>query len=189
MKKNRTNEEIFSLCLFFSCVVIMAVLAVFRFCGIGYFANEYKEHAVIPWVQEVILFALKWIELIFILGALSRIKMRYVIIISFIYANIYWFVTSEIISFILDILYYTAIPFFVSKFEYKRITYGIILAVVVTAYQFLMMTARYSINLSEKFNYVAMIESFFDYKIFIISIYLLIKYRRLKNAGKQHQNA
>lgn len=105
MKKNRTNEEIFSLCLFWSCIAIMAVLAVFRFCGIGYFANEYKEHTFIPWVQEAILFALKWIELIFILGALSKIKMRYVIIISFIYANIYWFVTSEIISFILDILY------------------------------------------------------------------------------------
>lgn len=178
--RNKSDKEIFSILLFFSCITIMLLLAIFRFCGIGYFANNYKEHTFIPWVQDLILFALKWIELIFILATLAKIKFRYAIIIAFIYANIYWFINNAIISFVIDVIYYMFIPFLINKFDYKRITYGIFLMAIITAYQFLMMSARYSINLSEKFNYIAMIESVFDYKIFIISIYFLIYNWRLK---------
>lgn len=166
----------------------MAVLAIFRFCGIGYFANEYKEHTLVPWVQDIILFSLKWVELIFILGTVTKIKMRYAVIISFVYTNIYWFISSDTVSFIVDVIYYMFVPFIVSKFDYKRITYGLILALIVIAYQFLMMLARYNIDLSAKFNYIAMIESIFDYKIFILSCYLFIKCRRCKN-GKQNKYA
>lgn len=178
--KSKTPEEVFSLSLFVSCVIVMLVLAVFRFCGIGYFANEYSEHEFIPWVQEAILFTLKWIEMIFILATLSRLKMRFILLISFAYINIYWFINDSTISFILDLIYTIILPFFINKFDYKRITYGILLFLLIVAYQFIMMTARYTIDLSEKFNYIAMIESVFDYKIFVISIYLLVYNRRIK---------
>lgn len=46
------------------------------------------------------------------------------------------------------------------------------------------MSARYQIDLVEKFNYIAMIESVIDYKLFIVSIYLLIKFRRLRMEKK-----
>lgn len=52
---DKTDKEIFAILLFFSCIILMAVLAVFRFCGIGYFANDYPEQTPIPWVQEAIL--------------------------------------------------------------------------------------------------------------------------------------
>lgn len=176
----KTDKEIFAILLFFSCLILMTVLAVFRFCGIGYFANEYEEQELVPWVQELILFALKWIEMIFILATLSRLKMRFILLISFAYINIYWFIDDSTISFIADVIYMSILPFIVTKFDYKRITYGIILIILLSAYQFIMMTARYTIDLSEKFNYIAMIESVFDYKIFIISIYLLVYNRRIK---------
>lgn len=177
---DKTDKEIFAILLFFSCIILMVVLAVFRFCGIGYFANTYSEHKLVPWVQEMILFVMKWVELAFILAILTRIKLPLCFIVAFIYNNIYWFIDNAVLSFIIDIIYYVIIPFILSKFQYKRITYGIILAMVLSAYQFIMMTARYSINLTEKFNYVAMLESVFDYKIFILSIYLLIYNWRLR---------
>lgn len=178
--KSKTPEEIFSLSLFVSCIIVMLVLAIFRFCGIGYFANEYPEHKFIPWVQDTIMFALKWIEMIFILATLSRLKMRFILLISFAYINIYWFINDSTISFILDLIYTIILPFFINKFDYKSITYGILLFLLIIAYQFIMMTARYTIDLSEKFNYIAMIESVFDYKIFVISIYLLVYNRRIR---------
>lgn len=70
----KTDKEIFAILLFFSCLILMTVLAVFRFCGIGYFANDYEEQEVIPWMQELILFALKWIEMIFILATLKVVE-------------------------------------------------------------------------------------------------------------------
>lgn len=160
----------------------MAILMIFRFCGIGYFANTYKEHTLIPWVQELVLFALKWVEMIFILLILTRVKLYIALIISFLYIQAYWFINSTAISFLLDVVYMIFVPFIVSKFQYKRITYGIILVIVLSIYQFIMMIARYNINLAEKFNYIAGIASVFDYKIFVMSIYLLIKCWRLKMA-------
>ena len=47
----KTDKEIFAILLFFSCLIWMTALAVFRFCGIGYFANEYEEQELVPWVQ------------------------------------------------------------------------------------------------------------------------------------------
>lgn len=178
--KTKTPEEIFSLSLFVSCVIVMLVLAVFRFCGIGYFANEYSEHKFIPWVQEAILFTLKWIEGFFILMILSRKKWYILATISLIYSIALIFVTNSSITFVLDIIYTMILPFFINKFDYKSIAYGILLFLLIIAYQFIMMTARYTIDLSEKFNYIAMIESVFDYKIFVISIYLLVYNRRIK---------
>ena len=176
----KTDKEIFAILLFFSCLILMTVLAVFRFCGIGYFANEYEEQEVIPWVQELILFALKWIEGFFILMILSRKKWYILAAISLIYSIALIFVTNSNLTFILDIIYMVVLPFFLNNFDYKYITYGILLVIILSIYQFIMMTARYTIDLSEKFNYIAGIASVFDYKIFVISIYLLIYNRRIK---------
>lgn len=176
----KTDKEIFAILLFFSCIVLMTVLAVFRFCGIGYFANDYEEQEVVPWVQELILFALKWIEGFFILMILSRKKWYILAAISLIYSIALIFVTNSNLTFILDVIYMVVLPFFLNKFDYKYITYGLLLVIILSIYQFIMMTARYTIDLSEKFNYIAMIESVFDYKIFVISIYLLVYNRRIK---------
>lgn len=178
--KSKTPEEIFSLSLFVSCIVVMLVLAIFRFCGIGYFANEYPEHKFIPWVQDTIMFVLKWIEFLFVLATLTKLKIVWVAIISFCYSNIYWFVDIYAISMLLDVFYFVFVPFFVSKFDYKRISYGIIVGIAVLAYQIITMLARYRIDLTLKFNYIAGIAVVFDYKIFILSIYLLAYNWRLK---------
>ena len=49
----KTDKEIFAILLFFSCLILMTVLVVFRFCGIGYFANEYEEQEVIGANQTI----------------------------------------------------------------------------------------------------------------------------------------
>ena len=176
----KTDKEIFAILLFFSCIILMTVLSAFRFCGIGYFANEYREHNFVPWVQEAILFALKWFELIFVLATITRLKPIWFISISFCYTNLYWFAETNTVSILLDSIYFIFLPFFCSKFEYKRIGYGILLIILVLAYQMLTMIGRYSIDLTLKFNYVAGIASVFDYKTFIVSIYLLVYNWRLK---------
>lgn len=176
----KTDKEIFAILLFFSCLIMMTVLAVFRFCGIGYFANEYEEQEVIPWVQVAIQFVLKWIDAFLILAILTTIKTRFIIIISLLWNCLYFVTMPESVVMILDIVYATALPFVLSKFKYKYITYGILLFVLISIYQFAMMQARYTIDLTEKFNYMAMIASVFDYKIFLLSIYLISKILRRK---------
>lgn len=177
--KNKSAEEIFSILLFLSCVVAMVVLAVFRFCGIGYFANTYEEHTLIPWLQDLILFLLKWLEGFFILKILCTQRTIILFITSFAYTFLYFFPISDTTVFLIDVIFMTAVPFIISRFDYKRITYGLLLIIILSIYQFIMMQARYSIDLDEKFNYIAGIASVFDYKIFIISIYLLIYNRRI----------
>lgn len=171
----KTDKEIFAILLFFSCLILMTVLAVFRFYGIGYFANEYEEQEVIPWVQVAIQFVLKWVDLLFVLLILSKAKFYIVAIISLAWNCIYFITMPESVVMILDIVYATALPFVLNKFKYKYITYGILLFVLISIYQFAMMQARYTIDLTEKFNYMAMIASVFDYKIFLLSIYLITK--------------
>ena len=177
---DKTDKEIFAILLFFSCIILMVVLAVFRFCGIGYFANQYEEQEFVPWVQETILFAMKWVEGFFILMILTRSKWYVSLSIAFLYAISLIFISNTTIVYILDIIFATLTPFILSKFQYKRIAYGVILILLMTMYQLLMLFARYEIDINAKFNYIAIIASVFDYKIFIISIYLLIYTWRLR---------
>lgn len=176
----KTDKEIFAILLFFSCLVLMTVLDVFRFCGIGYFANEYEEQELVTWVQVAIQFVLKWVDLLFVLLILNKAKFYIVAIISLAWNCIYFITMSESVVMILDIIYMTALPFVLSKFDYKYITCGIMLVIGISLYQFVMMQARYTIDLTEKFNYMAMIASVFDYKIFLLSIYLISKILRRK---------
>lgn len=179
---DKTDKEIFAILLFFSCIILMAVLAVFRFCGIGYFANDYPEQTPIPWVQDSILFAMKLVEGFFILLILTRIKWYVALVVSLIYSLSLIFITDTTLVYALDTIFAIVIPFIISKFEYKRITYGIILMCLMTGYQLVMLFARYEIDITAKFNYLAIIASVFDYKIFVLSIYLLTYNWRLKMA-------
>lgn len=173
---DKTDKEIFAILLFFSCIILMVVLAVFRFCGIGYFANTYSEHKLVPWVQVAIQVILKWIDAFLILAILTTIKTRFIIIISLLWNCLYFVTMPESVVMLLDIFYMVALPFILSKFDYKYITYGIMLVIGISLYQSLMMQARYTIDLTEKFNYVAMIASVFDYKVFLSSVLLMTKY-------------
>ena len=173
---DKTDKEIFAILLFFSCIILMVVLAVFRFCGIGYFANTYSEHKLVPWVQVAIQFVLKWVDLLFVLLVLSKAKFYVVALISLAWNCIYFIAMPESIVMVLDILYATILPFVLDRFDYKRITYGLLLFVLISIYQFIMLQARYTIDLNAKFNYIAGIVSTFDYKIFLLSIYLITKY-------------
>lgn len=80
---------------------------------------------------------------------------------------------------ILDTVYIVLLPFILSKFKYRYVTYGLIVYILISIYQLIMMQARYTINIEEKFNYIAMIASTLDYKLFIVSMYLFIKNWRL----------
>lgn len=173
---DKTDKEIFAILLFFSCIILMVVLAVFRFCGIGYFANTYSEHKLVPWVQVAIQFVLKWVDLLFVLLILSKAKFYIVAIISLAWNCIYFITMPESVVMILDILYIIALPFMLSKFKYKYIAYSILFIVLISIYQFIMLQARYTIDLGLKFNYMALIVSVFDYKIFLLSIYLITKF-------------
>ena len=181
---NASEKEKFSILFFFTIVALMVVFAIFRFCGIGYFANNYKEHKLNPIVQEIILFAFKWFDLFFYIKCLSKLNWWKLLLISFAWANIYWFVMNSIITLIFDIIYCTVLPFVINKFDYRYITYGLLLTGIVLLYQVLMMFSRYTIDLTAKFNYIAMIASIADYKLFIVALYIFTYYRRVSMERK-----
>ncbi|MEG1805745.1 MAG: hypothetical protein RR327_05075 [Clostridia bacterium] len=116
MKKllvNFTNEERFAISLFGGIILLMSFFMVCRFCGIGYFAKTYSVHEYNFVAQELILFVLKWFDLYFVLKILCKIKFKLASIISFAWANIYWFVNCSTTCFVLDLLYMLFMAFFI----------------------------------------------------------------------------
>lgn len=165
---------------FISTLTLMLFCLVCRFCGISYFANNYVEHSLNPILQDFINFALKSIEIITIISILSVRKWYVNVLIGFTFSCIYWIPMNSSTVFILDLAVTFLIPFILNKFNPETITYSIILFIFIILYQFLVMQARYTIDLESKFNYIAGIVSVLDYKLFIINLYFIRRFLTMK---------
>lgn len=177
----KSNEEKALLMLLLSTVFLMLFFMICRFCGVLYFKNEYPSHNFSPILQQIILIVLSVLEYWLVTMILSPAKWWICLLTAVGYNCLFFIPMPAICVTILSYVYMIFVGFFLTKFDYKRITYGIILAIAVTLYQLIMMVGRYTIDLNAKFNYLAMIASVIDYKLFILNIYLVIKIRRKQN--------
>lgn len=57
-----------------SMTALMIFFAICRFCGIGYFKNNYPEQEPNIWVIEITLYLLKFFEAYLIVSSISRAK-------------------------------------------------------------------------------------------------------------------
>lgn len=183
----KSNEEKALLMLLIATAFLMLFFMICRLCGLLYFANNYPEHHFSPVAQSIVLIVLSIIEYWLVAMILSPAKWWICLLVAVGYNCLFFIPMPSIAVTILSYVYALFVGFFLTKFDYKRVTYGLILSVAVTIYQVIMMVGRYTIDLEAKFNYGAMLASIIDYKLFILNIFLVIKIRRKQNERRAEQ--
>lgn len=174
-----------SILLLISTLILMVFCLICRFCGIGYFANNYTPRPCSPIVQEIIDYLLKTIELILVLLILTKRKWYICVLIGSMWSCIYFIPLNTQVVFLLDLVYMLLMPLIVSKFKPEVLTYSIVYTLLIIGYQFLIMQSRYTINLDLKFNCFAGIASILDYKLFIINLYFIRRLITMEVEEKQ----
>lgn len=185
--KALSNHEKFVWLLLISTVILMIFFMICRFCGLSYFTNKYEEQSAETWMKELILFISSLFDYILIAMCLSRAKWYWCTLTGLLFNCLFFIPMPTWLPIVLDFGYMLFVGFILSRFDYKRVGYGLLLAVIVTLYQFVMMIGRYSIDLTARFNYMAMLVSVLDFKLFLVNIYLLVYLKRRKEDGRKQR--
>lgn len=179
---NKTGEQIFVLCLFVGCVAVMLLCVIARLCGILWFAADLE---VVPvpnefW-QEVIMVSLLAFELIFVYKILCRAKLWICFCIALAQAIIcellgLFIEESNLIINIFNLVCYFIIPLFFVK-HWFSIVESAILYILQTIYAILFLVGRIGgVDENAAYNFIYNVLGTIDYKLFIVSLYLVIKY-------------
>ena len=179
---NKSGEQIFVLCLLVSCVTVMLLCVIARLCGILWFAAD-LEIVPVPnkfW-QEVIMILLLAFELIFVYKILCRAKWWICFCIAFTQAIIcellgLFIEESNLIINIFNLVCYFIIPLFFVK-HWFSIVESAILYILQTIYAILFLVGRIGgVDENAAYNFIYNVLGTIDYKLFIVSLYLVIKY-------------
>ena len=178
---NKTGEQIFVLCLLVTCVAVMLLCLITRLCGVLWFAADLeaiKEPS--KFWQEVIKGALLVFELIFVYKILCRASWFICFIIAVLQTVciiiIGCFSNNTIITNIFNMACILIIPiFFVRK--WWSILENALLYGISMLYGIIFLVGRIGIfNDESAYNFIVSVLGTIDYKIFIVCIYLVIKY-------------
>lgn len=161
------------LLMFISTLILMMFFMICRFCGLSYFANNYTPQPINNSIQAIINYFLKALEAFAIIAILTDLKWYKAAFVGFTVTCIYFVPINNVWSFIFDLLITLFVPFILNKFRAETIPFSFILIVLMLLYQALVLQARYTIDLSLKFNYIAGIVSVLDYKLFVFNIYFI----------------
>ena len=179
---NKTGEQIFVLCLFVGCVAVMLLCVIARLCGILWFAAD-LEAVPVPnefW-QEVVMVSLLAFELIFVYKILCRAKLWICFCIALAQAIIcellgLFIEESNLIINIFNLVCYFIIPLFFVK-HWFSIVESAILYILQTIYAILFLVGRIGgVDENAAYNFIYNVLGTIDYKLFIVSLYLVIKY-------------
>ena len=179
---NKSGEQIFVLCLLVSCVTVMLLCVIARLCGILWFAADIE---IVPvpnkfW-QEAIMILLLAFELIFVYKILCRTKWLICFCIAIIQAIIcellgLFIEESNLIINIFNLVCYFIIPLFFVK-HWFSIVESAILYILQTIYAILFLVGRIGgVDENAAYNFIYNVLGTIDYKLFIVSLYLVIKY-------------
>lgn len=177
----KTGEQIFVLCLLITCIAVMLLCLIARLCGVLWFAAD-LEAIKEPnrfW-QEVIKGALLVFELIFVYKILCRASWLICFIIAVLQTVciiiIGCFSDNTIITNIFNMACYFIIPIFFVK-HWFCIIESAILYILEIVYAALFLVGRIgTLDTSAAYNFVISVLGTIDYKIFIVCIYLIVKY-------------
>ena len=179
---DKTGEQIFVLCLLISCIAVMLLCVIARLCGILWFAADIE---IVPvpnkfW-QEVIMAALMIFELLFVYKILCRTKWWICFCISVIETLIgiligYLTNGNNTITNIFYLVCYFIIPIFFIKSWFSIIESAILYALEML-YAVLFLVGRIgNLDVDSTYNFIVSVLGTIDYKLFIVSLYLIIKY-------------
>lgn len=179
---NKTGEQIFVLCLFVGCIAVMLLCVIARLCGILWFAAD-LEIVPVPnkfW-QEVIMILLLAFELIFVYKILCRAKWWICFCIALAQAIICELLGLfiEESNLIINIFNMTCILFIPIIFVRKwySILENILLYAISMLYGVIFLVGRIGgVDDNFAYNFIYNVLGTIDYKLFIVSLYIVIKY-------------
>lgn len=178
---NKTGEQIVSFFMFVFTVAIMFFCLIARFFGILWFkADLNKINIPSEFLQEFIKSGLLVFELIFIYKILCRTswwKCLFIAIIQTIIVAFFAFVIkNNIATSIFNLVYIAIIPIFFVKKWYSFLE-NLLLCGITMLYGIIFSVGRIGIFANEAaYNFLYGILGTIDYKLFIVSLYLFIKY-------------
>lgn len=179
---NKTGEQIFALCLLVSVVAVMLFCAIVRLCGGLWFTADLES---IPeprqiW-QEVISAILLIFELLFVYKILCRANWFVCFVIAIIQALVclligYLTNGNQLVANLFNLACYFIIPIFFVR-HWTCLIESTILYLLQILYAALFLTGRIGgINSNAAYNFIIGVLGTIDYKLFIVAVYLTIKY-------------
>ena len=178
----KTGEQIFVLCLLITCIAVMLLCLIARLCGVLWFAAD-LEAIPIPnefW-QEIINAALMIFELVFVYKILCRTKWWICFLLSIVETLtgiLIGYLTNKntIITNIFYLICILIIPIFFVKKWYSIFENALLYAISML-YGIVFLVGRIGIfSETAAYNFVYNVLGTIDYKIFIVCIYLIVKY-------------
>ena len=179
---NKTGEQIFALCLLVSVFAVMLFCAIVRLCGGLWFTADLES---VPepskfW-QEVISAILLIFELLFVYKILCRTNWFVCFIIATIESLLgiligYLTSGNTIITNTFYLICYLVIPIFFTRRWFSFVE-SIMLYALQFLYALIFLTGRIGgIDVNSGYNFIYSVLGSIDYKLFIVAVYLIIKY-------------
>ena len=179
--KNKTGEQVFSLCLLISVTLIMLFCAIVRLCGGLWFAADMSK-IVEPskfW-QETVKATLLVFELLFVYKILCRTSFFTCFGIALAEALVGILLGETVNNAIVSNLFYMACYFIIPlcfRREWFSLLESAILYGLQILYAALFLTGRIGgIDTQAAYNFAYNVLGTIDYKLFIVAMYLFIKY-------------
>lgn len=179
--KNKTGEQIFSLCLLISVTLIMLFCAIVRLCGGLWFAADMsKITAPSKILQETVKAALLIFELLFVYKILCRTSFLTCFGIAIAETLVGILLGETVNNSIVSNLFYMAC-YFIIPLCFRREWFSLIESAILYGlqilYSVLFMVGRIGgIDENAAYTFAFGIISTIDYKLFIIAMHLFIKY-------------
>ena len=179
--KSKTAEQIFSLYLLCGIVLTMLFCAIVRLCGGLWFSADFSQITAPSkeW-QEAIKGALLIFELLFVYKILSRTSFLLCFFIATIETLIGILLGEFVNNVIISNLYYMACVIAIPALFVRRwyaLLDGVILYAMAMLYGIAFSVGRIGgVNAAFAYDFVVSIIGTIDYKLFIVSLYLFVKY-------------
>lgn len=174
---DKTGEQIFSLFLLIFIVVVMLFCAIVRLCGgLWFTADLDKVSEPSKFWQDRIMNILFAFELTFVYKILCRTKWIICILIAVLQTILIIFIPSELAANIINLALYFIIPTCFNRNWFSLLESAILYALQLL-YSVLFLVGRIGIlDTDSAYNFIVSVLGTIDYKLFIVALYLLIKY-------------
>lgn len=174
--KDKSAEQILSFCLLISTTILMLFCAIVRLCGGLWFSADLS---VVPipseqW-QDVIMSALLAFELVFTYKILCRCHWLVALAFAICHTGIAAFIPSLLWTNIFHIAMIMLIPA-IYTVDLRTFIDSLLLWLLCGLYSAIFLTARIGTIKDASTNFVYNVLGAIDYKLFIVSLYLFIKY-------------
>lgn len=179
--KNKTGEQIFSLCLLTSVTLIMLFCAIVRLCGGLWFAADMSKITAPSKIwQETVKATLLIFELLFVYKILCRTSFLTCFGIAIAETLVGILLGETVNNSIVSNLFYMAC-YFIIPLCFRRKLFSLLESAILYGLQILyaalFLTGRIGgIDTQAAYNFVISVLGTIDYKLFIVAMYLFIKY-------------